>query len=1599
MRLRTSFTLALGVLVWLCPATTAQWVQTNGPYGGTVLSFAVSPNGAGGTNLFAGTGGGGVFVSTNDGTSWTPARSGLTAPVASSLALSGANLFAGTWGSGVFLSTDNGTSWARASTDLANTFVNALAVSDTNLFAGTWGGGVFLSTNNGTSWTEASTGLTNTDIRALAVSGTNLFAGTFGGGVFRSANNGANWTAASNGLTTTIVLSLAVSGTNLFAGTEGGVFLSTNHGTSWTRVSTGLTNTHLRSLAVSPNGAGGTNLFAGTGGGGVFLSTDNGTSWTEASTGLTNTDIRALAVSGTNLFAGTFGGGVFRSTNNGTSWTAVNTGLTIDVYALGVSPDGAGGTNLFAGTFGGGVFLSTDNSTSWSAANTGLTSVDVKALAVSPNGAGGKNLFAGTNGGVFLSTNNGTSWVSATSGLTSGGVQALFVSGTNLFAGTSDSGVFLSTDNGTSWTAASAGLTNSDVRSLAVSGTNLFAGTFGGGVFRSANNGTSWTALNNGLPKLSYDTTHYVSVNAFAESGTNTFAGTWGGVFVLTDNGTSWTAVNAGLTCPYVRALAVSPDGAGGSNLFAGTTDGVFLSTDNATSWTAINSGLANTSVYSLAVSTTCLFAGTHAATQGGVWWRPLSEMVPSAQVIQPVSTPSLLSFNGPSDTTAISIDLVQLTGSGSITVARYSSPPLAPSFSGTPPTNVSEYRWVITQTGLSDISAQIRFAIDQIPEAAIIDPSTVTVYRRASVGTGSFGALPTSFDESNRELVVPVTGFSEFIFGSFVPSSCVAPPPGLVSWWPGDGNAQDLTNRNWGALVSGATFATGLVGQAFSFDGVDDYVFAPGTGIDSLQQLTIEAWVKLDSMPPRIERFVTLGEPNEKAVLRYDGTSGPGQLHFGMKINGAWCHIRVNNVLQTGIFYHVAGTYDGSVMRLYLDGVELDSLAVAGLVDVGAGVYLSTWVESLDGLLDEIAIYNRALSSAEIQAVYLADSLGKCKPSIAPPSCVTPPPGLVSWWDGDGNANDRMNRNQGSLVNGTTFATGLVGQAFSFDGVDDYVSAPGTGIDSLQQLTIEAWVRLNSMPPIKERFVTLGVPNEKAVLRYDGTSGPGQLHFYMRIGGALREIRVNNVLQTGVFYHVAGTYDGNAMRLYLNGAEAGSLAVAGLVGVGAGVYLSAWVEALDGLLDEIAIYDRALSSAEIQAIYLADSLGKCNTFISHGIVLPQGWNMNSSFVAPRDSTLDTMMVKIQPHLVLMKNGAGQIYTPLFGGINTIGKWNPRHGYKIYMSAADTVTITGIEIHPESTPLQLAQGWNLSAYLPNSPMSADSALAGIVSNVVVVKNNAGQIYTPLFGGINTIGQMKPGQGYQMYLTQASTLTYPANTSPTPPSILTKQNVIAGTTGVSSPVHYASSVSNTGANAILFVESSELKESDEVGVWTEKKMPVGSGVVHQGRAVITIWGDNSITQDIIDGAVEGESLALTMWSVEEKKETPLSISSLQDALTGKQVENVLRYETDGVWIARGVKEAKEIPTTFSLSQNYPNPFNPSTTIKYGLPKDVKVTLEVYNILGQRVAVLADEAQEAGYHEVVFQNANLASGVYFYRLRAEDFVETKKLIFLR
>ena len=88
-----------------------------------------------------------------------------------------------------------------------------------------------------------------------------------------------------------------------------------------------------------------------------------------------------------------------------------------------------------------------------------------------------------------------------------------------------------------------------------------------------------------------------------------------------------------------------------------------------------------------------------------------------------------------------------------------------------------------------------------------------------------------------------------------------------------------------------------------------------------------------------------------------------------------------------------------------------------------------------------------------------------------------------------------------------------------------------------------------------------------------------------------------------------------------------------------------------------------------------------------------------------------------------------------------------------------------------------------------------------------------------------------------------------------------------------------------------------------------------------------------------------------------------------------------------------------PSVFSLEQNYPNPFNPTTTIKYSIPTSEFVTLKVYNLFGKEVSTLVNENKQAGIYSVEFNAANYPSGVYFYKLQAGNFIETKKMLLLK
>lgn len=289
--------------------------------------------------IFAGTWGGGAFLST-DGTTWNSVNNTLSSDSkVLGFALSGSKIFLAEYaGYYVWLSSNNGTNWSQIANGLDESQIFCVAYDGTNLFAGTDNGGVGIarSTDDGANWVTKNTGLANLYVHAIQIVGTTILAGNLSYGVARSTDNGDNWSLITSGVNYPICC-FAVSGSSIFAGNNNarGVYRSTNDGVDWTHVIGYGVGANLQ-ISVYALAVYGTAIYAGHDAG-VMMSIDNGDTWSDITNGLASTYVQSIAVCDAGIFVGTHSGGIFRSTDNGANWTEINSGLTtLDVRSLAV---------------------------------------------------------------------------------------------------------------------------------------------------------------------------------------------------------------------------------------------------------------------------------------------------------------------------------------------------------------------------------------------------------------------------------------------------------------------------------------------------------------------------------------------------------------------------------------------------------------------------------------------------------------------------------------------------------------------------------------------------------------------------------------------------------------------------------------------------------------------------------------------------------------------------------------------------------------------------------------------------------------------------------------------------------------------------------------------------------------------------------------------------------------------------------------------------------------------------------------------------------------------------------------------------------------
>lgn len=234
---------------------------------------------------------------------------------------------------------------------------------------------------------------------------------------------------------------------------------------------------------------------------------------------------------------------------------------------------------------------------------------------------------------------------------------------------------------------------------------------------------------------------------------------------------------------------------------------------------------------------------------------------------------------------------------------------------------------------------------------------------------------------------MILVTAFFA-LAGAVWAETCATPPDGLVGWWPGDGNYYDLVSSNDGSAIGNVGFANAMVGQGFQFtggQGVQQGVQVPYSAeLDVRNVITIEAWISPgNSIGPIVEYPV--GRFGAHLWLVPDPTTLFTNL---VDVNGSWHILQADGVIQTGVLQHVAVTYDNATgfARLYRNGVivaeqNMGSFVLATNAGVNIGYRALQYPHggSFNGLIDEVGIYNRALSPDEIAAIYNAGSAGKC--------------------------------------------------------------------------------------------------------------------------------------------------------------------------------------------------------------------------------------------------------------------------------------------------------------------------------------------------------------------------------------------------------------------------------------------------------------------------------------------------------------------------------------------------------------------------------------------------------------------------------------------
>lgn len=364
------------------------------------------------------------------------------------------------------------------------------------------------------------------------------------------------------------------------------------------------------------------------------------------------------------------------------------------------------------------------------------------------------------------------------------------------------------------------------------------------------------------------------------------------------------------------------------------------------------------------------------------------------------------------------------------------------------------------------------------------------------------------------------------------------------------------------------------------------------------------------------------------------------------------------------------------------------------------------------------------------------------------------------------------------------------------------------------------------------------------------------------------------------------------------------------------------------------------------------------------------GWNLISSNALPEDLGIRAVFTDLveNDQLVMVKNREGSFYYPV-DDFENIGDWIISEGYQVNVSEASQMNIRG-NIVPSDEPIQLVEGWNMSAYFPHTPIDAETALISIVEQLIIVKDGSGRFYMPEFGYSN-IGEMSEGKGYQLKMSEDAELVYPL------------QRMFAANLKPKEWVsHFNSAPSSEDNMSVLILGNPEM-EDWELGAYNSSGDLIGSGCFNSiGKCGIAVWGDDTVSEKV-DGALEGEQIIYKVWTGTEEVEIHPTI-----------VAGSGQWKSEEYMVGK-IDSELQTPLSFGIHKTYPNPTNGPMRLIYGLEKSGMADLKVFDLNGRQVAQLLRTELSAGNHQFTWDTNLVSSGIYLIRLESGGNVNTTKV----